>query len=306
LLDKRYPTKGEAPVACLPDLKFVFLSNVGHALGVCLIKGYTKSNPDVDVVGAITGQDRLVLQGNLRRQRPQSSLLSAVLCLSTRSKGASLSCSLNSFLNTQDVQAEIGALKAENKELKRKTTSMARFGATSFLAFDTSVPTCRGGASPIWGNVILNHKMWLLQAKRKLKWRNLKEAEIQLYSDENKALGKLYHFDKGSRVEKWVDLEVVPLRHLLHPLFLAKKAKICSSDWLDYVNAFVPSASVPSPITEASTSSSPSSEIEASTPSSPPSGIETSTPSPSSEAEPSTPSPPPTLSWTEKLRLALP
>lgn len=37
----------------------------------------------------------------------------------------------------KDAQAEIGALKAENKELKRKTTSMARFGATSFLAFDS-------------------------------------------------------------------------------------------------------------------------------------------------------------------------
>ncbi|GMP78713.1 hypothetical protein CsSME_00034540 [Camellia sinensis var. sinensis] len=36
----------------------------------------------------------------------------------------------------KNARAEIGALKAENKELKRKTTSMARFGATSFLAFD--------------------------------------------------------------------------------------------------------------------------------------------------------------------------
>lgn len=37
----------------------------------------------------------------------------------------------------KDAQAEISALKAENKELKRKTTSMTRFGATSFLAFDS-------------------------------------------------------------------------------------------------------------------------------------------------------------------------
>lgn len=37
----------------------------------------------------------------------------------------------------KDARAEICALKAENKELKRKTTSMARFGATSFLAFDS-------------------------------------------------------------------------------------------------------------------------------------------------------------------------
>ena len=37
----------------------------------------------------------------------------------------------------KDARAEIGALKAENKELKWKTTSMARFGATSFLAFDS-------------------------------------------------------------------------------------------------------------------------------------------------------------------------
>ncbi|KAF5933595.1 hypothetical protein HYC85_029766 [Camellia sinensis] len=37
----------------------------------------------------------------------------------------------------KDARAKIGALKAENKELKRKTTSMARFGATSFLAFDS-------------------------------------------------------------------------------------------------------------------------------------------------------------------------
>ena len=37
----------------------------------------------------------------------------------------------------KDARAEIGALKAENKELKRKTTSMARFGATSLLAFDS-------------------------------------------------------------------------------------------------------------------------------------------------------------------------
>ncbi|XP_028105256.1 uncharacterized protein LOC114304287 [Camellia sinensis] len=68
-----------------------------------------------------------------------------------------------------------------------------------------------------------------------------------------------------------------------NPSFLAKKAKICSSDWLAYINAFVPSAPAPSPIMEASTPSSPL-----------------------FEAEPSTPSPPPTLSWTEKLRLALP
>lgn len=37
----------------------------------------------------------------------------------------------------KDGRAKIGALKGENKELKRKTTSMARFGATSFLAFDS-------------------------------------------------------------------------------------------------------------------------------------------------------------------------
>ncbi|KAL7181919.1 hypothetical protein ACSBR1_040766 [Camellia fascicularis] len=37
----------------------------------------------------------------------------------------------------KDARAEIGALKVENKELKRKTTSMARFGATTFLAFDS-------------------------------------------------------------------------------------------------------------------------------------------------------------------------
>ena len=37
----------------------------------------------------------------------------------------------------KDARAEICALKAKNKELKRKTTSMARFGATSFLAFDS-------------------------------------------------------------------------------------------------------------------------------------------------------------------------
>ncbi|KAF5933442.1 hypothetical protein HYC85_029613 [Camellia sinensis] len=37
----------------------------------------------------------------------------------------------------KDARVEIGTLKAENKELKRKTTSMARFGVTSFLAFDS-------------------------------------------------------------------------------------------------------------------------------------------------------------------------
>ncbi|KAF5933485.1 hypothetical protein HYC85_029656 [Camellia sinensis] len=37
----------------------------------------------------------------------------------------------------KDARAEIGTLKAKNKELKRKTISMARFGATSFLAFDS-------------------------------------------------------------------------------------------------------------------------------------------------------------------------
>ncbi|CAL5345706.1 unnamed protein product [Camellia sinensis] len=37
----------------------------------------------------------------------------------------------------KDARAEIGALKAENKECKRKITSMARFGATSFLVFDS-------------------------------------------------------------------------------------------------------------------------------------------------------------------------
>ena len=37
----------------------------------------------------------------------------------------------------KDARAEIGTLKAENKELKRNTTSMARFGATSFLVFDS-------------------------------------------------------------------------------------------------------------------------------------------------------------------------
>ncbi|KAL7178202.1 hypothetical protein ACSBR2_031369 [Camellia fascicularis] len=37
----------------------------------------------------------------------------------------------------KDARAEIGALKSENKELKRKTTPMARFGATSFLTFDS-------------------------------------------------------------------------------------------------------------------------------------------------------------------------
>ncbi|CAL5428319.1 unnamed protein product [Camellia sinensis] len=37
----------------------------------------------------------------------------------------------------KDVRVEIGALKTENKELKRKTTFMAQFGATSFLAFDS-------------------------------------------------------------------------------------------------------------------------------------------------------------------------
>ena len=37
----------------------------------------------------------------------------------------------------KDARVEIGAPKAENKELKRKTTSMARFGATSFFAFDS-------------------------------------------------------------------------------------------------------------------------------------------------------------------------
>ena len=36
----------------------------------------------------------------------------------------------------KDARAEISALKAENKELKWKTTSMAQFGATSLLAFD--------------------------------------------------------------------------------------------------------------------------------------------------------------------------
>ncbi|CAL5399758.1 unnamed protein product [Camellia sinensis] len=37
----------------------------------------------------------------------------------------------------KDARAEICARKAENKELKWKITSMARFGATSFLAFDS-------------------------------------------------------------------------------------------------------------------------------------------------------------------------
>ncbi|CAL5404041.1 unnamed protein product [Camellia sinensis] len=37
----------------------------------------------------------------------------------------------------KDARAEICALKAENKKLKWKTTSMARFGAMSFLAFDS-------------------------------------------------------------------------------------------------------------------------------------------------------------------------
>ncbi|KAL7235673.1 hypothetical protein ACSBR1_019043 [Camellia fascicularis] len=37
----------------------------------------------------------------------------------------------------KDARAEICSLKAENKELKRKTTVMARFGASSYLAFDS-------------------------------------------------------------------------------------------------------------------------------------------------------------------------
>ncbi|KAF5932433.1 hypothetical protein HYC85_028604 [Camellia sinensis] len=37
----------------------------------------------------------------------------------------------------KDARAEIGTLTAKNKELKQKTTSMARFRATSFLAFDS-------------------------------------------------------------------------------------------------------------------------------------------------------------------------
>ncbi|KAL7188440.1 hypothetical protein ACSBR1_038318 [Camellia fascicularis] len=36
----------------------------------------------------------------------------------------------------KDAQAEICALKDENKELKRQATSMARFGAPSYFAFD--------------------------------------------------------------------------------------------------------------------------------------------------------------------------
>ncbi|GMP26299.1 hypothetical protein CsSME_00002791 [Camellia sinensis var. sinensis] len=54
------------------------------------------------------------------------------------------------------------------------------------------------------------------------------------------------------------------------PSFLAQKAKLCSSDWLDYINALAPSALVPSPDMEA-------------------------------------PIPPPLLNpcWTERLRLAL-
>ncbi|CAL5380657.1 unnamed protein product [Camellia sinensis] len=67
-----------------------------------------------------------------------------------------------------------------------------------------------------------------------------------------------------------------------NPSFLAQKAKLCSSDWLDYINAFVLSAPVSSPETEASTSSSSSPEVVV-----------------------CTPSPPTILSWTEKLKIAL-
>ncbi|KAL7249908.1 hypothetical protein ACSBR1_011984 [Camellia fascicularis] len=36
----------------------------------------------------------------------------------------------------KDARAEISALKAKNKELKRQATSMARFGVSSYSAFD--------------------------------------------------------------------------------------------------------------------------------------------------------------------------
>ncbi|KAL7249907.1 hypothetical protein ACSBR1_011983 [Camellia fascicularis] len=36
----------------------------------------------------------------------------------------------------KDARAEISALKAENKELKRQATSMVRFGVPSYSAFD--------------------------------------------------------------------------------------------------------------------------------------------------------------------------
>ncbi|KAL7180440.1 hypothetical protein ACSBR1_043609 [Camellia fascicularis] len=43
----------------------------------------------------------------------------------------------------KDARAEIWVLKAENKELKEKSTVMARFGAPSYFAFDDQ----RGGNS---------------------------------------------------------------------------------------------------------------------------------------------------------------
>ena len=50
----------------------------------------------------------------------------------------------------RDARVEICALKAENKELKRHSTSMARFGASSYLAFDG-----RWGADSVSGNTVV-------------------------------------------------------------------------------------------------------------------------------------------------------
>ncbi|KAI8012516.1 hypothetical protein LOK49_LG06G02520 [Camellia lanceoleosa] len=50
----------------------------------------------------------------------------------------------------RDARAEICALKAENKELKRQTTSMARFGAPTYLTFDG-----RRGADSGGGNTVV-------------------------------------------------------------------------------------------------------------------------------------------------------
>lgn len=50
----------------------------------------------------------------------------------------------------KDARAEICALKAENKELKKQTTCMARFGAPSYLAFDG-----RRGADSLGENTVV-------------------------------------------------------------------------------------------------------------------------------------------------------
>ncbi|KAL7264321.1 hypothetical protein ACSBR1_002300 [Camellia fascicularis] len=68
----------------------------------------------------------------------------------------------------KDERAEICALKAENKDLKRKTTSMAQFGVTSFLTFDSQLGSLLTKA---WGQGLQGPPKVIKRGRKRWKMR---------------------------------------------------------------------------------------------------------------------------------------